>query len=95
MTNFTGQCVGGPLDGTEMTSRAPKGLLVINRLSDDTWIYDWTCTYFRARSDDAEPLIEDSTADKNRWRAVEEGNYEVIALPGDGSNDDEEDKVTV
>lgn len=86
---FTGRCVGGPLDSEEATSRFPKGLLVVNRPTDSAWVYDWDGERFVARADEPDELVDDETADKNRWRAALEDNYDVIALPGAEVEEDE------
>lgn len=79
--NYTGLCVGGPLDGENLTSRFPKGALVVDRPTERAWIYEWTGASFAVRSPEAMKLIDDETADVNYWRAAEEFNYDVIALP--------------
>lgn len=79
--NYIGQCVGGPLHNVTMTSRFPKGILIINRLTGRVWIYDWNDATFTVRSDEPMKLIYDETADVNYWRAAEESNYDVIAFP--------------
>ncbi len=79
----TGICLDGPLVGQELTSRYPKGVLVCDRPAGHLFIYDWTGDgYFKSRTG-SEPmrLEENETADDNRWRAAEEGDYDVIAAP--------------
>ncbi len=84
---WVGPCTGGPLDGQTLISRYPKGVLVVNRPTDSAWVYDWDGTKFAARSDEPDELVEDGDADKNRWRAALEGNYDVMALPGSGDDE--------
>lgn len=84
----TGTCIDGPLAGQELTSRYPKGALICDRPAGKLWIYDWTDDGFKSRSGDQPmPLEEDETADDNRWRAAEEGDYDVVAAPWVGDQD--------
>lgn len=81
-----GACLDGPLAGQRIASRYPKGLLVCDRPAGQVWIYDWIGDGFRARPGACPmPLVEDDTADDNRWRAAEEGEYDVIAAPWVGA----------
>jgi hypothetical protein len=78
----TGTCLDGPLSGQELTSRYPNGALICDRPAGHLWIYDWTGDGFKSRGGDQPmPLVEDATADDNRWRAADEGDYDVIAAP--------------
>jgi hypothetical protein len=78
----TGTCLDGPLAGQELTSRYPKGVLICDRPAGQLFIYDWTDGGFRSRSgSDPMTLVDDPDADDNRWRAAEEGDYDVLAAP--------------
>lgn len=86
----TGLCLNGPLAGLELTSRYPRGVLLCDRPAGHAWLYDWCPDgAFRSRSGD-EPLqlVEDETAEDNRWRAAEEGDYDVMAAPWAGGDPD-------
>lgn len=86
----TGLCLNGPLAGQELTTRYPKGALVCDRPAGHLWIYDWCGDGFRSRTgDQAMPLIEDETAERNRYRAAEEGDYDVLAAPWAGGDPDQ------
>lgn len=88
----TGICAGGPLHGQELTSRYPKGTLVCDRPAAELWIYDWDGEAFVSRSGSSPlPLVDDETAPDNRWRAANEGDYDVIAAPWAGGDADEVD----
>lgn len=39
---YTGLCVGGPLNGTEVTVRTPDGFLAADRDNEHAWIYKRT-----------------------------------------------------
>jgi hypothetical protein len=85
----TGTCLDGPLKGQELTTRFPKGALLVDRVAGHVWIYDWTADGFRSRSGaDPLPLIEDETAENNRWRAADEHDYDVVAAPWIGNADE-------
>ena len=80
---WTGPCVGGPMDTMEGYSRFPAGFLLVNRPIGRVWLYDWVEAegHFLVREADGAPLIENPTADKNRYRAAEEPEFDVIAAP--------------
>lgn len=83
----TGLCLNGPLAGLELTSRYPKGVLLCDRPARHAWIYDWCGDGFRSRTgDEPMPLNEDDTATDNRWRAAEEGDFDVVAAPWAGGD---------
>ncbi len=84
-----GPCLDGPLSGQLLTSRYPKGVLLCDRPAGQAWLYDWCGDAFRSRSGaDPLPLIEDPDAADNRWRAAEEGDYDVVAAPWAGGDPD-------
>jgi len=75
---MTGIARGGPLDGEELISRYPGGLLVVDRLTGRAWLYDWTGDGFvlRAGYEGGAALDEEG-----RIRAADEPDYDVIAAP--------------
>lgn len=87
MDAYKGRCYGGPLNGSEMQSRFPKGFLLVDKPAGHCWIYEWNAEQqtFHARQEEPMPaLIE---GEKNRYRAAEEGNYDVIAAFWAGGDD--------
>jgi hypothetical protein len=78
---WNGPCIGGPMDGRDGVSRFPSGFLLVDRPSGKCWVYDWLPgdESFLVRVSDGEPLIEDRSAVKNRYRAAEESEFDVIA----------------
>lgn len=87
MSNYTGPCYGGPLDGKEMTSRFPKGFLLVDKQANECWLYDWfgSASAFKVRQE--EPMECKTEGDKNRYRAAEESEFDVIAAPWVGASD--------
>lgn len=81
---FEGICHGGPLDGKEAVSRFPKGFLLVDKPNNHCWIYEWNGNGFEVRND--EPMDVQTTGEKNRFRAAEESNYDVLAAPWGGGN---------
>ena len=81
----SGLCEGGPLNGLIAASRFPKGFLLVNRAAGEVAIYEWDpqACIFAVRRDELDrwqlPELTDDTADKNRYRAAIEPNYDVIA----------------
>ena len=84
---YEGVCHGGPLNGQEMVSRFPKGFLLVDKPASTCWIYEWDeeTSSFQVRSE--EPMEVFTEGDKNRYRAAEESNYDVIAAPWVGGQD--------
>jgi hypothetical protein len=78
---YNGPCIGGPMDKREMSSRFPKGFLLVDRPTQTCWVYDWLPgdQSFLVRISDGEPLVEDRDEPKNRYRAAEESEFDVIA----------------
>lgn len=81
-----GQAKGGPLDGRDVVSRYPKGIVAVDRANDLAWIYDytpevpagdasWQPGQFVVR-DEAGLLLD---AEK-RWTAAEGADYDVVAV---------------
>lgn len=87
---ITGTCEGGPLDGQRISSRFPKGLLVVNRRLHEVAIYDIageedspTFVVRETNGNWRQPEISDIGAPKNRFRAALEPNYDVVAYDPD------------
>lgn len=80
---WTGPCIGGPMDTMEGYSRYPKGFLLVNRPLGRVWLYDWIDAdgTFLVREAEGAEMIDDPAADKNRYRAAEEPEFDVIAAP--------------
>lgn len=78
---YEGLAVGGPVDGQQLISRCPKGLLMVDKPNGICWIYDWkpqdpVASVFVAREPEGRPLDT-----KGRLRAADEPDYDVVALP--------------
>jgi len=71
---------GGPMHELEVSSRYPKGILVVDRPNNLAWLYDWSeeAKVFNIRLgyENGQTLDYDS-----RIRAAEEPDYDVRALP--------------
>lgn len=80
----TAVCRGGPYAGRTVTSRMPKGILLVDMPVRRCWRYDLIDAAFVSRDTQWQPLLDDGV--KNRWRAIEEQNYEVLAYD-DGHDD--------
>ncbi|WP_341719925.1 hypothetical protein QQG74_09565 [Micromonospora sp. FIMYZ51] len=76
-----GVCLGGPLDGHPAVSRFPKGFLLVDKPAGVCWIYEWQPDrgVFTVRDEMPEPAYTEGP--KNRYRAAEEANYDVLAAP--------------
>jgi hypothetical protein len=78
-----------------MVSRYPRGFLLVDRPSQTVWIYDWVAGpewqpergQFIVREAGGRPLIEDEAAEKNRYRAADEAEFDVLAHPGIGADE--------
>jgi hypothetical protein len=74
---YTGTARGGPWDGLSVTSRFPRGFLLVNMPGRRVWVYDRTDDgAFQVRGDEPEALDEEG-----RWRAAEEPDYDIL-VPG-------------
>jgi hypothetical protein len=82
---YEGICFGGPLNMKTMTSRFPKGFLLVDKPANKLWIYEWNKTGLRFDVRDEEPMEVLIEGSKNRYRAAEESNYDVIAAPWIGA----------
>lgn len=69
-----GHAQGGPLDGEFVSSRFPKGFLLVDKLGRRAWVYDWNGSAFLCRDDDPRELDEG-----RRWKTAEGGEYDVRA----------------
>lgn len=83
---FEGICRGGPLAGQTMVSRFPKGFLLVDKPNNHCWIYEWDDSAKEFKVRDEEAMSVHTEGDKNRYRAAEESNYDVIAAPWGGSD---------
>lgn len=88
----TGTAHDGPMDGVELTSRRPAGVLLVDAQAAQCWLYDWRDGGFYARSTDPVPFLEDGPdGTDNGWRAAEEGQWDVQAAPWVGGDPDDVD----
>lgn len=81
---FEGIAQGGPWDGRQIQTRCPKGFLLVDMPTRRLWIYDLSedgKTYVVRGDGTAGELRDDG--DVNRWRAVDEGHYDVRVLDED------------
>lgn len=69
-----GHAQGGPLDGELVSSRFPKGILVVDKPGNRAWVYDWNGSAFLCRDD--EPRELDNA---KRWEAADGDEYDVRA----------------
>lgn len=80
---WNGPCIGGPMDGRDGVSRFPRGFLLVDRASNTAWVYDYLPgdQSFLVRTSEGAPLMEnrDRSGSKNRYRAAEESEFDVIA----------------
>lgn len=89
---WNGPCVGGPLDGLDGSSRYERGFLLVDRPAGKAWIYDCHPEtlnggyQFIVRVAEGMDLIEDEDAVKNRYRAADEQEFDVIAAPWIGED---------
>ncbi len=76
---FIGTAIGGPIDGEEVISRYPEGLLLVDAEAQRCWVYKRTgSTFFLERDDDGsdERALNDRKLEKT---GIEEFDYDVIA----------------
>lgn len=79
---FIGRCHGGPWDGTQGETRFPKGFLLIHMPTRRLWIYDRRPDGdFYVRETEPAELQEDGP--DNRWRAADEGDFDIRVLDPD------------
>lgn len=88
---LAGPAYGGPLDGGEMTSRRPLGVLLVDRPAGQCWLYEWRDGGFHARQDAPTDLVDGPGGVDNRERAAEEGDWDVQAAPWVGGDPDQVD----
>lgn len=84
--SWSGPCSGGPFDITEVVSRYPSGFLGVDRGRRLAWIYDWVPGEgrFVVRFEEGADLISDPSSYRNRWRAAQEREFDVIPVPDMG-----------
>lgn len=76
---WNGPCHGGPMNHEDGVSRFPRGFLLVDRVHNRVWIYDWMDDGFYVRLENGSVLINDPEAPKNRWRAAEEAEFDIRA----------------
>jgi hypothetical protein len=76
---YTGVCVGGPLDGKQITARYPRGFILVDKPENKHWLYVWDGDQFNAGND------VEFTDDELRVMADLPG-LDVIAAPWVGGN---------
>jgi hypothetical protein len=86
--NWSGPCIGGPMNAMDGASRFPKGMLVVDRPGNRVWVYDYiplgespTGGAFQVRTEEGAELVDDWSQPKNRVRAAMEAEFEVRSLP--------------
>lgn len=84
---FEGVCRGGPLAGEHWESRFPKGFLLVDKPNHQCWIYEYDLQTMTFVVRDESPMEVLTEGEKNRYRAAEEPNYDVIAAPWGGEAD--------
>lgn len=84
---WSGPCLGGPIHAQDGVSRYSSGFLLIDRVTNRVWIYDYvpfgespTGGAFQIRIQDGEDLIQDWDAPRNRYRAAQEKEFEIRTL---------------
>lgn len=84
-----GICQDGPLFGLKLQSRADrgrKGVLLVDKQNNKCWIYEWDSETKTYSVRDEEPMDVQTVGEKNRFRAAEECNYDVVAAPWGGDS---------
>ncbi len=81
-----GEAVGGPLAGQVLSTDYPKGIIVVDRIKEFAWVYDWSTdpNRFVCRNSQPEKLEWRQSEQFNVRRAMEENNYEVRSHPRAG-----------
>jgi hypothetical protein len=86
-TYFTGPAVGGPppYPGRTLVSRFSRGIVLVDRVRQLAWIYDYDPdgSGYHCRDNAGAPLDHDG-----RWRAAEGPDYEVRAYDPDFTGDE-------
>lgn len=77
---YRGICIGGPYAGDFAESRFPKGFLLVDKVNNQCWVYDWqpNMEFFKVRQE--EPM---QVSLEGRMRAANEFTYDVVALGGE------------
>lgn len=76
-------CVGGPLAQRVVISRFPKGFLLVDKPTNRCWIYDLANDLFVVRDENPMEVITEK-----RHRTAMESDYDVLAMPYVGVEDD-------
>lgn len=95
-----GVCIGGPMAGQTITTRSDCGFVAVDKPASAAWLYypDVNGRFVVDTRPDPSLLDADGTRalDMERaMRAQSEKGLDVIALPGDGVEDDGEDAQAV
>lgn len=73
-----------PYPGKLMISRFPKGVLLVDPTAGRAWVLDFDAAGGRFRCRDAAGVVLDEAS---RWRAAEEGDYDVRAYDPEFAGD--------
>lgn len=73
-----GRAQGGPLDGQTVSSRFPKGFLLVDKANGHAWVYAWNGIVFIVQDSEPRELI-----DELRWETAEGSEYDVMAYSAD------------
>lgn len=77
-TVYTGQCVGGPLDGMGAVSRYPKGFVLVDIPNQVCWVYDSVALLDEGQAFHCRP--RDHWDTQRGEKAAQESNYDVRAF---------------
>lgn len=96
---YLATCDSGPLNGLEITLRAPRGMLAVDVPNENAWVYFRTDggTTLTVSLDDDESVIQpygthSGQRHLDRERAVLtalDGQYDVVALPQEPQQQEE------
>jgi hypothetical protein len=92
-----GVCIAGPMAGLTINTRSDVGFVAVDAPGFAAWLYYIRATdgaYVLDTSPDASSLDSDGTRALDRERALaasQEKGLDVIALPGDGVEEDDPD----
>lgn len=91
---YSGDCYGGPYDMLRVTSRYPRGFLLVDKPDRICWIYDYadgrfTCRDPQGAGDRREPLAW-PLDDVRRWQAADSDSWDVRAYDHTFDGDDDQ-----
>lgn len=72
-----GECHGGPWNGQDAMSRAPKGFLLVDKAAERCWIYDWNGSAYMCRETEGRGVEFE-----RRIHAADSLDWDVIAFAG-------------